>query len=76
MSTRIPQPLLNYIIIQGRRKMDRLKRILRSDEMSRVIDEFANDIASELELDMCSICIRFRETLKLPKPQHGLNQWR
>ncbi|MEM1679285.1 MAG: hypothetical protein QXV81_06870 [Ignisphaera sp.] len=56
--------------------MDKLKRILRSDEMSRVIDEFANDIASELELDMCSICIRFRETLKLPKPQHGLNQWR
>ncbi|MEM1772046.1 MAG: hypothetical protein QXV81_06905 [Ignisphaera sp.] len=67
----LPQPLLNYVI-KGRRRLHNLERVLGDGRVSKIVDELTDEIASGLELDMCSICTRFREHLDLPKPQYRL----
>ena len=62
----LPQPLLNYII-QGRRRIPNLERILRNEGFSELIDELSYRLLSKgAELNMCEICIRIRKTLGLP----------
>lgn len=64
----LPQPLLNYVI-QGRRRIPNLEKILKNESISKLINELSHRLMSRgAELDMCEICIRIRGALGLPQP--------
>lgn len=58
----LPQPLLNYFI-NGKRTSRELEKILRNSEIDKIIDETTNEIVNGLEVDMCKICMRIRDSL-------------
>jgi len=52
--TKLPQPLINYVI-QGRRKIRGLEKILNNTEMYKVIREFSDELmqGKSIEIVQC-----------------------
>ncbi|MEM0026983.1 MAG: helix-turn-helix transcriptional regulator [Ignisphaera sp.] len=65
--TGVPQPLLNYII-NGKRRIPRLEKILKNAQMSSLVDELSTKLIKGEELDMCNVCIRVRDVLGISHP--------
>jgi predicted transcriptional regulator len=65
--TKLPQPLINYVI-QGRRKIRGLEKILNNTEMYKVIREFSDELMQGKSIEMCEICMRIRPHIKIQIP--------
>jgi predicted transcriptional regulator len=65
--TKLPQPLINYVI-QGRRKIRGLEKILNNTEMYKVIREFSDELMQGKSIEMCEICMRMRPHIKIQIP--------
>jgi hypothetical protein len=61
--TKLPQPLINYVL-QGRRKIRGLEKILNNPEIYKVIKEFSDGLMLGKTIDMCEICMKIRPHIK------------
>ena len=62
--TKIPQPLINYVL-QEKRRIRGLEKILSNTETYNVVREFADKLMQGKPIDMCEICMKIRPYLNI-----------
>jgi predicted transcriptional regulator len=62
--TKIPQPLINYVL-QEKRRIRGLEKILSNTETYNVVREFADKLMQGEPIDMCEICMKIRPHLNI-----------
>jgi len=62
----IPQPLINYVL-QGRRKVRGLEKILNNSEIYNILKEVSDKIIRGEEVDLCEVCMKVRNVLNIEK---------